>query len=123
MHTRLVLNTLEEVLLKRTCEQGELILHSDLGSQYIFQAYEESLKDVWILHSFRKKGCPYDNAGMESFHASIKKERIYFRPPYGSFVEIQTDTFDYITIGKESIAPSRISYLSNGNSETPPEWT
>ena len=26
-----------------------------------------------ILQSFSKKGCPYDNACIESFHASIKK--------------------------------------------------
>lgn len=113
MDTRLVLNTLEDALLKRTYEQGELILHSDLGSQYTFQAYEEALKDVGILHSFSKKGCPYDNAGMESFHASIKKERIYCRPTYGSFEEAQADVFDYIhRFYNRKRIHSAISYLT-----------
>ena len=50
-----VLNTLEDALLKRTYKQGELILHSDLGSEYTFQEYEEALKDAGVLHSFSKK--------------------------------------------------------------------
>lgn len=33
---------------------------------------------------------------MKSFHASIKKERIYCRPTYGSFEEAQADVFAYI---------------------------
>jgi len=96
MATHWVLNTLEDALLKRTYKQGELILHSDLGSQYTSQAYEEALKDAGILHSFSRKGCPYDNAGMESFHASIKKERSYCRPTCRSFEEAQADVFDCI---------------------------
>lgn len=28
-------------------------------------------------HSFSKKGCPYDNACIESFHATLKKEEIH----------------------------------------------
>jgi hypothetical protein len=33
---------------------------------------------------------------MQSFHASIKKERIYCRPIYKRFEEAQADAFDYI---------------------------
>lgn len=113
MDTLLVLNTLEDALLKRTYKQGELILHSDLGSQYTSQAYEEALKNVGILHSFSKKGCPYDNAGMESFHASIKKERIYCRLTYGNFEEAQADIFDYIhRFYNRKRIHSAISYLT-----------
>ena len=29
-----------------------------------------------ITHSFSSKGCPYGNACIESFHASLKKEEV-----------------------------------------------
>lgn len=113
MDTCLVLNTLQDALLKRSYKKGELILHSDLGSQYTSQSYEEALEDARILHSFSKKGCPYDNAGMESFHASIKKERIYCRPIYKNFEEAQADVFDYIhRFYNRKRIHSAISYLT-----------
>lgn len=113
MDTSLVLNTLKDALLKRNDRKGALILHSDLGSQYTSQSYEEALKAASIVHSFSKKGCPYDNAGMESFHASIKKERIYCRPTYGNFEEAQADIFDYIhRFYNRKRIHSAISYLT-----------
>lgn len=45
----------------------KLIFHSDLVSQYT----SNDLNDICS-----KKGCPYDNACIESFHSCIKKEEI-----------------------------------------------
>lgn len=73
MDTTLVLRTLKDTLKNREIN-STLILHSDLGSQYTSKAYEIALDLNNIQHSFSRKGCPYDNAGMESFHASLKKE-------------------------------------------------
>ena len=42
-----------------------------------------------------KKGCPYDNACIESFHSSIKKEEIY-RNTYRTFEEANMAVFKYI---------------------------
>lgn len=54
-----------------------LILHSDLGCQYTSFAFEKYIKNTKIItHSFSSKGCPYDNACIESFHASLKKEEV-----------------------------------------------
>ena len=55
----------------------EIILHSDLGSQYTSQTFERYLSRHGILHSFSRKGSPYDNACIESFHSVMKKEDIY----------------------------------------------
>ena len=96
METSLILDTLKDALLNRNYEKGSLILHSDLGSQYTSQRYEETLEKTEIQHSFRKKSCPYDNAGIESFPATIKKERIYCQPVYKTFGEAKVDVFDYI---------------------------
>ena len=54
-----------------------LILHSDLGSQYTSNYLKELFRKFNILQSFSKKGCPYDTAYIESFHSSIRKEKIY----------------------------------------------
>ena len=54
-----------------------LIFHSDLGSQYTSNDLKEICKEFSIIQSFSKKGCPYDNACIESFHSSIKKKEIY----------------------------------------------
>lgn len=52
-----------------------IILHSDLGSQYTSHDFESYLAEKEIQHSYSKKGCPYDNACIESFHAVLKKKK------------------------------------------------
>lgn len=32
-----------------------------------------------MIPSFSRKGCPYDNACVESFHASLKKKKKYIK--------------------------------------------
>ena len=44
-----------------------IILHSDLGSQYTSDEFEKYLQEKGIIHSFSRKGNPYDNACIESF--------------------------------------------------------
>jgi len=53
-----------------------LIFHSDLGSQYTSEEFEQMIKSYNITHSFSHKGSPYDNACIESFHAILKKEEV-----------------------------------------------
>ncbi len=72
-----------------------IILHSDLGSQYTSTAFENSLAERGILHSFSRKGNPYDNACMESFHSVLKKEEIYLHT-YHDFREARRAIFEYI---------------------------
>ncbi|WP_368502872.1 IS3 family transposase (plasmid) [Alkalihalophilus sp. As8PL] len=56
-----------------------LIHHSDRGSQYCSKEYIDLLTSKQIQISMSRKGDPYDNACIESFHATIKKELIYRR--------------------------------------------
>ena len=56
----------------------QFIFHTDLGSQYTSNDLKELCEKFNSIQSFSKKGCPYDNACIESFHSSIKKEEIYF---------------------------------------------
>lgn len=95
MTTEIVEKALDEAILNRNICNG-LILHTDLGAQYTSNKYEEKLKKLAISHSYSRKGCPYDNAGIESFHALLKKEHVYQRPVYQNFEEAKVEIFIYV---------------------------
>ena len=76
-------------------DTGGIILHSDLGSQYTSQAFEDCLSSKGILHAFSRKGNPYDNACIESFHSVLKKEEIYLHT-YQDLNEARRAIFKYI---------------------------
>ena len=95
MTTEIVEKALGEALLNRNIDNG-LILHTDLGSQYTSNEYEEKLKGLNISHSYSRKGCPYDNVGIESFHALLKNEHVYQRPIYQNFEEAKVAIFSYV---------------------------
>jgi putative transposase len=73
-----------------------LILHSDLGCQYTSSAFKEYILSTKIIaHSFSGKGCPYDNACIESFHASLKKEEVHL-VKYFDYDAARLAIFEYI---------------------------
>jgi putative transposase len=73
-----------------------LVLHSDLGCQYTSSAFKEYIASTKIItHSFSGKGCPYDNACIESFHASLKKEEVY-TVKYFDYDAARLAIFEYI---------------------------
>ena len=41
------------------------------------EEFEKYLQDQGMLHSFSRKGNPYDNACIESFHSVLKKRKKY----------------------------------------------
>ncbi|QMU89609.1 IS3 family transposase (plasmid) [Weissella cibaria] len=53
------------------------MIHSDMGSQYTSSLFEGTLQSAGIDHSYSRKGHPYDNARIESFHSPIRRELIY----------------------------------------------
>ena len=54
------------------------IFHSDRGSQYTSKAFMDTLSLYKIKQSFSRIGLPGDNAWVESFFATLKKECIHF---------------------------------------------
>jgi putative transposase len=52
------------------------LVHTDQGSQYTSYAYAELLEGLSIQHSMSNRGTPVDNAVIESFHNTIKRELI-----------------------------------------------
>lgn len=75
MTTELVIKALANACDTQQPKDG-LILHTDLGTQYTSEAFEQYAKSQGITQSFSRKGCPYDNACIESFHAILKKEEV-----------------------------------------------
>ena len=76
MDTSLVLKALDNAIATQKPSKG-LIIHSDRGSQYTSKEYREAVESKEFKLSYSAKGCPYDNACIESFHAVLKKECVY----------------------------------------------
>ena len=96
MTNDLVVKALKNAYYSQSPDKNkQLIFHSDLGSQYTSNDLRELCKEFNIIQSFSKKGCPYDNACIESFHSLIKKEEIY-RNTYRTFEEANMAIFKYI---------------------------
>jgi putative transposase len=76
MRKELPLEVLRQAILLRRPKEG-IIHHSDRGAQYCSNDYIKELKTNHFQISMSRKGNPYDNACIESFHATIKKELIY----------------------------------------------
>ena len=73
MEIRLVVDALEMAVKLRFPDAG-LVAHSDRGSQYASEHYRRAPADKGITCSMSRKGDCYDNAPMESFFATLKKE-------------------------------------------------
>lgn len=76
MRTELTLSALKKALAIRQPPE-DFIHHSDRGSQYCSKEYVDLLKEHHAVISMSRKADPWDNACIESFHATIKKELIY----------------------------------------------
>lgn len=78
MRTDLVLGALTMAVGQRLSEPG-LLAHSDRGSQYTSGDYQSALRSHGIECSMSGRGNCWDNAVVESFFSSLKKELIYRR--------------------------------------------
>ena len=57
--------------------KDKVILHTDLGTQYTGQDLKNLTSELNMVQYFSRNGCPYDNACIESLHATLKKEEEY----------------------------------------------
>ena len=70
----LAIRTLKKALESQPALKGELILHSDQGSQYTSKAFTDYCAGVHVTQSMSKAGYPYDNAPMERYFNTLKNE-------------------------------------------------
>ena len=77
MRKELCIRTVEELKQRYGKKLDGAIFHSDRGSQYTSEAFKDKLRDAGLVQSLSGAGHCFDNARMESFFATLKKEKIY----------------------------------------------
>ena len=93
---QLVINALAMALQQRQPGHG-LLHHSDRGSQYASHDYQVLLAEYGVEPSMSRRGNCYDNAVVESFFATLKKEGVRGRV-YQSRYQAKSALFDYIEV-------------------------
>jgi putative transposase len=94
--SRLVVDALEMAIQRQLPGEG-LLSHSDRGSQYASEHYQELLKRYGIKCSMSRRGDCWDNAPMESFFATLKKELVHFED-YATRDAARESLFEYIEL-------------------------
>jgi transposase InsO family protein len=96
MQSRLVVDALEMAIQRRLPDEG-LLAHSDRGSQYASEHYQRLLAKHGIVCSMSRRADCWDNAPMESFFASLKKELIH-DADFATRAEARAAIFEYIEV-------------------------
>jgi len=95
-----------------------LIVHTDQGSQYTGANFRATLNAHGATHSNSRKGNPYDNAMMESFYRTLKRELVQganFETPE----QAQSEIFQYIELYYNTKRMhSALGYISPSQFET-----
>jgi len=74
-----------------------LLHHSDRGSQYAATSYQQLLAAHGVTASMSRKGNCWDNACIESFFGTLKRELVYHRR-YATRDDATRDIFEYIEV-------------------------
>jgi transposase InsO family protein len=84
-----------DMALRRRCPEAGLLHHSDRGSTYASEDYQEVLQRYGITCSMSRRGNCIDNAAMESWNSTLKSELgEHFEGP----AHAKTKLFDYIEV-------------------------
>jgi putative transposase len=98
MQTDFVLDALEQALYARRAERdGELVHHSDRGSQYVSIRYSERLAEAGIEPSVGSTGDSYDNALAETINGLYKAEIIHRRGPWKTREAVELATLEWVS--------------------------
>lgn len=106
--TYLITSTFRQAFKNRNAPQS-LMFRSDQGAQYTSKAFRKLLRMNKVVQSFSKSGQPYDNAVMESFFASMKREEIY-RTQYKSDQQFVKSVDSYIEFYNTQRPHSTLNY-------------
>jgi putative transposase len=96
LESRLVVDALKMAVQQRWPDEG-LLAHSDRGSQYASEHYRQLLARNGIECSMSRRANCWDNAPMESFFASLKKELVH-DADFATRAEARAAIFEYIEV-------------------------
>ena len=109
--SRLVVDALEMAVARRLPSAG-LVSHSDRGSQYASEHYQRLLSGHGIVCSMSRRANCWDNAPIESFFASLKKE-LTRGEIFKTREEARASLFEYIEVFFNRIRRhSSLGYMS-----------
>jgi putative transposase len=91
---RLTLKALE-MAVQRRCPEPGLLHHSDRGCTYTCEDYQTYLASHGITCSMSRRADCYDNAVMEAFFSTVKREEAECFPSYS---DAKMAVFDYIEV-------------------------
>ena len=94
--SELVVSAMNMAVSQRKDVSG-LLHHSDRGSQYCSEVFQELLDKKGAICSMSRKGNCWDNACMESFFGSLKTEWVGHKK-YKTRQEAKDDIFKYIEL-------------------------
>lgn len=107
---KLTLDALSDALSKMSPAPG-WIHHSDRGSQYLSDGYLKQVLGAGGRISCSEKGCPEDNAFMESFFKTLKAEEVWIEE-YESFGQADRSIQRFIGYYNADRMHSSLNYLS-----------
>jgi transposase InsO family protein len=96
LQSRLVVDALALAVERRLPGEG-LLAHSDRGSQYASDHYQRLLARHGITCSMSRRADCWDNAPMESFFASLKKELVH-GADFATRAEARAAIVEYIEV-------------------------
>lgn len=96
MTSDLVIDALAMGIGQRNPPKG-LMHHSDRGSQYASGAFQQMLSAHGMVCSMSRRGEVYDNAVMESFYATLKRELVH-EARYATRDEARKAIFEWIEV-------------------------
>jgi transposase InsO family protein len=111
------LQALARALVKRDSPKG-VIHHSDRGIQYASALYREQLQRSGLIASMSRRGNCYDNAAMEAFWSTLKREALEQSAAW-SKDRVRREIFEYIeAIYNRKRLHSSLGYKSPVDYET-----
>ena len=97
MREGLVLDAMKMAIRSRRPAVGEVVFHSDRGSQYTGAEFRGLCLANGIIPSVGHTGVCYDNAAAESFNATLKKELIHLRV-WAGLKAVKRAVFEYVEV-------------------------
>lgn len=97
MREELVIDALQMAVANRRPGTGEVVFHSDRGSQYTGHRFRSACLADGIIPSVGNTGICFDNAAAESWNATFKKELIHLHA-WKNVNHVRMAAFEFIEV-------------------------
>ena len=97
MREELVIDAFRMAVANRRPGTGEVVFHSDRGSQYTGRAFRDVCLGNGIIPSVGQTGICFDNAAAESWNATFKKELIHLHS-WKDVEHVRQASFEFVEV-------------------------